>query len=188
VLVVGDVAGHGIDAASLMGRVRNGLRAYAIDEHDPALLLRRVHGLLRALDPDSMVTAVVAGYDPDTRVLTWSRAGHPPPLVCDRDGRTRFLDDVNATPLGTLGKNFSSARVELDEGALVVLYTDGLIERRDHLIDEGLAWLAERTSALCTESVEVICRLLVEHSFGSTPSMDDICVLVMRVTSSEPGT
>jgi PAS domain S-box-containing protein len=188
VLVVGDVAGHGIDAASLMGRVRNGLRAYAVDEPDPAQLLRRVHGLLRALDPDSMVTAVVASYDPGTRVLTWARAGHPPPLLCDRHGRTRFLEDVNATPLGTLGKNFSSARVELDEGALVVLYTDGLIERRDHLIDDGLAWLAERTRALCTESADAICRSLVEHSFASTPSTDDICVLVMRVTASEPGT
>ena len=69
VLVVGDVAGHGIEAASLMGRVRNGLRAYAVDGSDPAVLLRRVHELLRALDPDSMVTAVVACYRPDTRVL-----------------------------------------------------------------------------------------------------------------------
>ena len=186
VLVVGDVAGHGIEAASLMGRVRNGLRAYAVDGSDPAVLLRRVHELLRALDPDSMVTAVVACYDPSTRVLTWSRAGHPPPLVCDADGTTRFLDDVNATPLGTMGKNFASARVDLTEGSLLVLYTDGLIERRDHLIDEGLAWLAERTSALCREPAQNICRMLVDHSFSSSPSADDICVLVLRVALREP--
>jgi PAS domain S-box-containing protein len=181
VLVVGDVAGHGIGAASLMGRVRNGLRAYAVEAPDPAAMLRRVHDLLRALDPDSMVTAVVAGYDPETRVLTWSRAGHPPPLVCDRHGNTRFLEDVNATPLGTLGKHFASARVELEPGSLLVLYTDGLIERRDRIIDDGLAWLAEQTSALCTEPAAVICRRLVEHSFASAPSADDICVLVLRV-------
>ena len=133
-----------------------------------------------------MVTAVVACYDPSTRVLTWSRAGHPPPLVCAADGTTRFLVDVNATPLGTMGKNFASARVDLTEGSLLVLYTDGLIERRDHLIDEGLAWLAERTSALCREPAQNICRMLVDHSFSSSPSADDICVLVLRVALREP--
>ena len=66
VLVVGDVAGHGIEAASLMGRVRNGLRAYSIDSPDPSTLLRRLHEMLCALDPDSMVTAVVAYYEPET--------------------------------------------------------------------------------------------------------------------------
>ena len=105
-------------------------------------LLRRAHEMLRRLDPDSMVTAVVACYQPDTGVLTWSRAGHPPPLLCEADGTTRFLEDVNATPLGTFGKNFATAQVTLTDGALLVLYTDGLIERRERLIDEGLDWLA----------------------------------------------
>ena len=185
VLVVGDVAGHGLEAASLMGRVRNGLRAYAVDDADPSVLLRRVHELLRALDPDSMVTAVVACYDPATQVLTWSRAGHPPPLVCDRAGTTRFLDDVNATPLGTMGKNFATAHADLSDGDLVVLYTDGLIERRDHLIDDGLTWLAERARSMCNAPAADICRSLVDRSFSSSPSADDICVLVLRVRSQE---
>ncbi len=183
VLVVGDVAGHGIEAASLMGRVRNGLRAYAVDETDPAELLRRVHQLLCTLDPDSMVTAVVACYQPDTRLLTWARAGHPPPLLCNPDGSTRFLEEVNATPLGTLGKNFETAKVQLSEGSLVVLYTDGLIERRGRLIDEGFAWLADRVRALRGESVEALCKQLVDRSFASIPSADDICVLALRVTA-----
>jgi serine phosphatase RsbU (regulator of sigma subunit) len=187
VLVVGDVAGHGIEAASLMGRVRNGLRAYAVDNDDPGELLRKVHELLLAFDPESMVTAVVAFYDPETRVLTWSRAGHPPPLVCEPDGATRYLEDVNATPLGTMGKNFASARVDLAPGSLVVLYTDGLIERRERLIDEGLEWLADRTRALRNTAVDDLCLTLVDRSFATGPSADDICVLALRVTPVEPG-
>jgi PAS domain S-box-containing protein len=185
VLVVGDVAGHGIEAASLMGRVRNGLRAYAVDDADPASLLRRVHEMLRRLDPDSMVTAVVACYQPDTHVLTWSRAGHPPPLVCEADGTTRFLEDVNATPLGTFGKNFATAQVTLTDGALLVLYTDGLIERRERLIDEGLDWLAARTRASRNEPLAGLCANLVDRSFASSPSADDICVLALRVSPTE---
>jgi serine phosphatase RsbU (regulator of sigma subunit) len=185
VVVVGDVAGHGLEAASLMGRVRNGLRAYAIDCTDPSDLLRRVHEMLRTLDPESMVTAVVAYYRPDTRVLTWSRAGHPPPLVCEPDGTTRWLDEVNATPLGTMGKNFASARVDLHDGSLLVLYTDGLIERRERLIDDGLDWLLDRTRSLRAEPVDALCRNLVDRSFSSSRSADDICVLVLRATSTE---
>ncbi len=185
VLVVGDVAGHGIEAASLMGRVRNGLRAYAVDDADPANLLQRAHEMLRRLDPDSMVTAVVACYQPDTGVLTWSRAGHPPPLLCEADGTTRFLEDVNATPLGTFGKNFASAQVTLTDGALLVLYTDGLIERRERLIDEGLDWLASRTRTSRREPLADLCANLVDRSFASTPSADDICVLALRVSSTE---
>jgi serine phosphatase RsbU (regulator of sigma subunit)/PAS domain-containing protein len=186
VLVVGDVAGHGIEAASLMGRVRNGFRAYAVEGSDPSVLLRRVHEMLCTLDPDSMVTAVVACYQPETGVLTWSRAGHPPALVCDAEGNTRFLEDVNATPLGTLGKNFATAQTTLPSGSLLVLYSDGLIERRDRPIDDGLEWLAERTRALRAESVETICQTLVERSFDTSPTADDICVLVLRVSSPAP--
>jgi PAS domain S-box-containing protein len=184
VLVVGDVAGHGIEAASLMGRVRNGMRAYAVGSADPADLLRRVHEMLCTLDPESMVTAVVAYYHPETKMLTWSRAGHPPPLVCAPDGTTRYLEDVNATPLGTMGRNFASARVELSEGSLVVLYTDGLIERRQRLIDEGLEWLVERTRALRHEPIADLCHSLVERSFAMGPAADDICVLALRVTGA----
>jgi hypothetical protein len=105
--------------------------------------------------------------------------------LCDRAGTVRFLDDVNATPLGTMGKNFATARADLSDGDLVVLYTDGLIERRDHLIDDGLTWLAERTRSMCNAPAADICRSLVDRSFSSSPSADDICVLVLRVRSQE---
>jgi serine phosphatase RsbU (regulator of sigma subunit) len=130
-----------------------------------------------------MVTAIVACYQPDTRVLTWARAGHPPPLLCEPDGTTRFLEDVNATPLGTIGKEFPSAQVELAEDALVVFYTDGLIERRDRIIDEGLEWLAQQVPALHTQPVDTLCSALVERAFVSNPSGDDVCVLVLRAAT-----
>jgi PAS domain S-box-containing protein len=181
VLVVGDVAGHGIEAASLMGRARNALRAYAVEDADPATLLARVHTMLRALDPDAMITAVVARFDPKTRLLIWSRAGHPPPLLCSPDD-CRFLDAVNATPLGTFGRNFEDAREMLEPNSLLVIYTDGLVERRDHLIDEGLQWLSDRVTALRHRDPQDVCAALAEGGFTGEPSNDDTCVLVLRIT------
>ncbi|MET1001267.1 MAG: SpoIIE family protein phosphatase [Acidimicrobiia bacterium] len=182
VLVVGDVAGHGIDAASLMGRVRNGIRAYAVQDADPGALLERADEMVRTLDPDSMVTAVIGCYDPDTRLLRWSRAGHPPPLACYTDGRTEYLEGVNATPLGTVGRRFETAEVELPERALVVFYTDGLIERRRHSLDEGLEWLAGRVRALRHHDVQQLCRTLSVETFTENPSDDDLCILVLRTS------
>jgi serine phosphatase RsbU (regulator of sigma subunit) len=182
VLVVGDVAGHGIDAASLMGRVRNGIRAYAVQDADPGALLERADEMVRTLDPDSMVTAVIGCYDPDTRLLRWSRAGHPPPLACYTDGRTEYLEAVNATPLGTVGRSFETAEVELPERALVVFYTDGLIERRQHSLDEGLEWLAGRVRALRHHDVQQLCRTLSVETFTEHPSDDDLCILVLRTS------
>ena len=105
--------------------------------------------------------------------------------MCEADGTTRFLDDVNATPLGTFGKNFATAQVTLTDGALLVLYTDGLIERRERLIDEGLDWLAARTRTSRNEPLDDLCASLVDRSFASSPSADDICVLALRVSSAE---
>ncbi|MGQ0824430.1 MAG: SpoIIE family protein phosphatase [Actinomycetota bacterium] len=180
VVVVGDVAGHGIDAAALMGRARNALRAYAVENPDPAALLGRVHRLLLTLDADSMVTVVVGCYYAPTRELRWSRAGHPPPLVSDAKG-ARFLEDVNGVPLGTVAHEYETASLVLDPGALLVLYTDGLIERRDTVIDEGLDWLASRAATLHDLPVADVCRTLANESFAPIPSDDDLCVLVLRV-------
>ena len=76
--------------------------------------------------------------------MSWSRAGHPPPLLVSPDGTTRFLDDVNGVPLGTMVREYRTATTRLDPNSLMVCYTDGLVERRDRILDDGLAWLAER--------------------------------------------
>ncbi|MDQ1383910.1 MAG: hypothetical protein QOG65_1289, partial [Actinomycetota bacterium] len=181
VVVVGDVAGHGVEAASLMGRVRNALRAYAFEDSDPATVLLRLHRLIRNQDDDAMVTAFVARYEPATSLMSWSRAGHPPPLLVGRDGTTRFLDEVNGAPLGTMVREYRTATTRLDPGALIVCYTDGLIERRDRLLDDGLAWLEEKVRGYAGDPLGALCDKLVDDPFVPHPSPDDICVVALRV-------
>ncbi len=183
VVVVGDVAGHGVQAASLMGRVRNALRAYAMEDTEPASILIRLHRLLRAHDSLEMVTAFVARYDPERNTMSWSRAGHPPPLIVGPGGTTHFLDDVNGAPLGTMVRDYRSAVTPMPPGSLLVCYTDGLIERRDRIIDDGLAWLRQRVRQYVEDDIDTLCNKLVDDPFVPHPSPDDICVLAMRTDS-----
>lgn len=182
-LIVGDVAGHGVEAATLMARVRNAMRAYAAEDDDPGTLLARVDRLLHTFEEQAMVTAVVARYEPATGIVAWSRAGHLPPLLCDGGGGTRFLDDVNSPPLGTLAHGFETARARLGPGSLLVLYTDGLVERRDCVLDDGLDWLANRVRETHAQTLTTLCRLLADDPFVPHPSGDDICVLAIRAAT-----
>jgi serine phosphatase RsbU (regulator of sigma subunit)/putative methionine-R-sulfoxide reductase with GAF domain len=181
VLVVGDVAGHGVGAASLMGRVRNALRAYAVEDADAASILRRLDGLLHTLDEFAMVTAFIACYDSATREMSWSRAGHPPALLVGPDGRAEFLDTINGAPLGTMARQYVTCRTVLEPGALLVGYTDGLVERRDRIIDDGLNWLADRSCEQAHEPLDTLCTSLLDAPFVPHPSPDDMCVLALRV-------
>ncbi len=179
-IVVADVAGHGIQAASFMGRVRNALRAYAVVNSDPGTVLERLHTLVCMQDASEMVTAFVARIDPETYEMVWSRAGHPPPVLLAPNGETTFLDDVNGPPLGTVDVRYPEARATLDPRSLLVLYTDGLIERRDRVLDEGFAWLAERVREQARAELDTLCTTLVDHPFVPFPAPDDVCVLALR--------
>lgn len=183
-LVVGDVAGHGVEAASLMGRVRNALRAYAIEDTDPASILARLHRLLRAQEGTAMVTAFVARIAADGRSMTWSRAGHPPPALLAAGADVIWLDDVNGAPLGTMVRSYSTAHVDLAPGALLVCYTDGLVERRDRILDDGLDWLADRLREYVSDDLVTLCDKLVDDPFVPHPSPDDVCVLAARTDRS----
>jgi serine phosphatase RsbU (regulator of sigma subunit)/PAS domain-containing protein len=180
VVVVGDVAGHGVQAASVMGRVRNALRAYAIEDTEPSSILIRLHTLLRAHDSLEMVTAFVARYDPARNTMTWSRAGHPPALLVGPGGSALFLEQVNGAPLGTMASEYRSAVTPMPAGSLLVCYTDGLIERRDRIIDDGLDWLQQRVREYVDDDIDTLCNKLVDDPFVPHPSPDDICVLAMR--------
>ena len=182
-IVVGDVAGHGIGAASLMGRARNALRAYAFEDSDPARILLRLHRLLRDQDETAMVTAFVGRHDPVEHVMSWSRAGHPPPLLIPPGGPARFLNEINGAPLGTMPRGYTTATTRLDPGALMVCYTDGLVERRDRVIDDGFAWLAERVQEHAGDVLPTLCDKLVDDPFVPHPSPDDVCVVALRVTA-----
>lgn len=138
---VGDVVGHGIPAAVLMGRLRNAFRAYALDGLGPAEIMRR---LSRHLDQTDMATALCVEIDPYGRTLAYSSAGHPPALLATSEGVAR-LDGAPAPPLGVAAAAaFSEGRTGLGDGELLLLYTDGLIERRGTDLHARLA-LLERT-------------------------------------------
>jgi serine phosphatase RsbU (regulator of sigma subunit) len=114
--------------------------------------------------------------------MAWSRAGHPPPLLIGADCSSRFLDDVNGAPLGTMAKRYATAVTVLEPGSLLIGYTDGLVERRDRVLDEGLAWLDARARQHVNLPVDDLCAALLEDPFVPRPSPDDVCVLALRVT------
>jgi PAS domain S-box-containing protein len=176
VLAVGDVAGHGLDAATLMVRVRSALRAYAVDDPDPSRVLARLDRLIDVEEQGAFVTAVVAVVDPASGDVRWSRAGHPPPVVLQA-GAASVVDLPGGTPLGVrIGLDYPSASWRLEPGSVLVLYTDGLVERRDLSIDDGITQLL---AALETAPADLdgLVGSLVDLVRGRGGSDDDLCVL-----------
>jgi PAS domain S-box-containing protein len=182
VIVIGDVAGHGVGAAALMGRVRNAARAFAVEDPNPARILTRLDHLLRTLETDAFATAIAAHFDPATRTLLWARAGHPPPLLCTA-ARHEYLEAVGGTPLGVMVNTYTCESRQLEPGSLLVLYTDGLVERRARSIDDGMAWLAARVGEKRGADLEALCASLIDERFGNAPSEDDVCVFALRTTA-----
>ncbi|MCW2681298.1 MAG: Sensor phosphatase [Frankiales bacterium] len=183
-VAIGDVAGHDRDAAAVMGQVRNLLRgiAYTLGE-PPAKVLSALDRALRDLAVASLATAVFARLLPcadGTRLLRWSNAGHPPPLVLEPDGTVHVLR-TEADLL--LGLDAGTARVDHDHvlaaGATLLLYTDGLVERREASIDEGVDRLAEVVAELSGAGLDELCDLLLDR-LGEQGD-DDIALLAVRV-------
>jgi PAS domain S-box-containing protein len=182
-LVIGDVSGHNIASASIMGQVRSMLRAYAIDDPDPAAALERTNAAVVRLLPDALATVVYAVLDPASGELVYANAGHPPPVLTDVAGRSEYLDDAPGTMLGALlGDPFSVGWRRLPAGARLLCYTDGLIERRGRDIGEGLAALTETLKDCRRGSAEETCAT-VEAALVGTVRQDDVCLLAARLTS-----
>ena len=178
VLVVGDVTGHDIAAAAMMGQLRNLVRGTAYDRHEPpAAVLSRVDRALRGLQVDTLATVVLARIeqtDADRqqglRRLRWSNAGHPPPAVLRADGTVELLDRPSDLLLG-FDPDFprTDHEVVLHPDDTVVLYTDGLVERRDSPLDHGLARLRQALAALGTGPLDRLCDELLRGSSPTTP-------------------
>ncbi|WP_328884887.1 SpoIIE family protein phosphatase [Streptomyces sp. NBC_00316] len=195
-LVVGDVVGHGINAAATMGRLRTAVHTLADMELPPEELLARLDDTVQRLaeeDADAphqtstMVgaTCLYAVYDPVTRRCTMARAGHLPPAVIDPQGRVTFPDLPTGAPLGIgLGAHFESVELELPEGSLLALYTDGLVETRGHDIEEGMDRLATAL-AQPDRSLEELCTRATESFPGQAPC-DDVTLLLVRTRSLSP--
>jgi serine phosphatase RsbU (regulator of sigma subunit) len=181
---IGDIAGHGVVAASLMGKLRNGARAFAAIGAQPAELVGRLNRLL--LDGDSedpFVTTIYADLEPMTGHIRWASAGHPPPLVV-RDGTAWFLDGSIVPPLGGAGSaSGPDNETSLAHGDLLLLYTDGVIEVRGEDLALGFDRLASAATAVEAHDLESYASNVIERATEGRRRRDDCCVLVLRRAS-----
>jgi anti-sigma regulatory factor (Ser/Thr protein kinase)/putative methionine-R-sulfoxide reductase with GAF domain len=178
-LTIGDVAGHGLAAATYMGQLRSAVRAYALDVESPAELLGK---LARFADREQsrMATMVYATLNLDTWAVDFARAGHPYPLLLRADGTASFLTEAVGPPLGTgMVGDYRQQHVTLEAGETLFLYTDGLIERRGSKFAEGEATLVEAAMA-APDDPDLMCRMIIERLTQGIEVRDDIAVLAVR--------
>ncbi|WP_306300589.1 SpoIIE family protein phosphatase [Streptomyces sp. NRRL B-24572] len=177
-LVIGDVMGHGIHAAAVMGQLRTAVRTLARHDIAPARMLRSLDAVVADLGEDEMATCVYAVHDPATGGWVIARAGHPPPAVATPDGTITFLDGPSGTPLGTGAHDFGTEEVALPGGGLLVLYTDGLIEARDRDLDQGMRQLAEALQPL-DRPLDTLCDEVLGRLLAGS-AQDDVAMLLAR--------
>jgi hypothetical protein len=178
-LVTGDVAGHGLNAAVVMGRVRSALRAYTLLGEGPARVLELTDGKVQHFEIGAMVTVICATARPPYDEFHICSAGHLPPVLAAPGQRTELLDVQVGPPLGIVDLPRRTRRVSMPLGALLLLYTDGLVERRDESIERGLHRLR---AAVHAESAEQVCRTVMRQLVGGEPVADDIALLAVHRT------
>jgi anti-sigma regulatory factor (Ser/Thr protein kinase)/putative methionine-R-sulfoxide reductase with GAF domain len=183
-LAIGDVAGHGLRAAALMGQLRAALRAYALDGDPPADTLKRLDRMLQTISGRGMATAGYAVVDPASGTLRYASAGHPPPIIVRAGREAHLLEVKTAPPLGSLPfASFHETRERLAPGDTILLYTDGLIERRREPLTVGLERL--RALAATPATAEQLCQRVVEQLLPPGGGDDDIAVVALRVVPVE---
>lgn len=178
-LAIGDVAGHGIVAAATMGQMRMALRAYAVEGLEPSQAIARLDALLTQLHPNEMTTLVYGHFDPRTGRATLARAAHPPPLLVEASGEVSFIGGGFTPPLGVGHRGtHPDVEVDLSPGATLLLYTDGLIDRRGESIDAGLARLVQ-AAATAPGDLEPATDYLIRTLLPGG-SEDDTAILALR--------
>jgi Stage II sporulation protein E (SpoIIE)/Phosphoserine phosphatase RsbU, N-terminal domain/GAF domain len=176
-IAIGDVMGRGVRAASVMGQMRTAFRAYALGGESPDIVVARLNRLLPTLDPDHFSTMVYVTWDPTQTVANLVRAGHPPPLVVEPQGRTRYLERAGSLPLGVLpDAEYHLDQVRLRLGSTLVLYTDGLVEQQGEL-EDGLTQLERAVSG--SGDLRAICDRVVDKVLPAQ-SVDDAALLMVR--------
>ncbi|MBW8487155.1 SpoIIE family protein phosphatase [Actinomadura parmotrematis] len=183
-VAVGDVSGHGIGATATMSRIRGALSAYLAEGHSPGRALALTSALTRALPPETIVTVCCALIDPAAGTLEYANAGHPPPLLRAADGAVTPLDAVLDTPLGVVpGAPCAAAGAAFPPGATLLLYTDGLVERRGEHLGTGLARLSAALGAAARPLEPLADALLAATAPGGA---DDVTLLLVRATAGPP--
>jgi GAF domain-containing protein/anti-sigma regulatory factor (Ser/Thr protein kinase) len=185
-LVVGDVVGKGVQAAASMAQLRNAIRAFSVDRLKPSSVLVRLNRLADEVLDTSFATLAYLALEPETGMCRLSSAGHPPPVVACPDGRVELVERARGLPLGTgLRTTYRQELLELPAGSVLVLYTDGLVERRGRSIDEGLDALLRATSSGPKDPDRLLEHIL-EHVVGDEERGDDIALLAVRIMPVAP--
>lgn len=182
--MIGDVAGSGLWAAAIMGRMRSALRAYALETADPAEIISRLERKMAHFEPDAMATVQCAVFSPDLSSVRISSAGHLPPLLAVPGEATVVLPVPSDTLIGALGEpgRHRVTEINLPPGALLCLYTDGLVERRDRPIDDNIAHLAK---AIKADDPETCCAAAMIAMAELSPSGDDVALLTLLRTTAD---
>jgi phosphoserine phosphatase RsbU/P len=179
-VVIGDVAGAGLQAAVIMGRIRSVMQGYALETADPGEVLDRLDRKMRYFEPDAMATVLCAMVSPARDQMRVCSAGHLPPILA-RPGHPAVVADVAGNLL--IGMPALERRqvsiLDFPPGAVLCLYTDGLVERRDRPIDEGIARLC---AAVTTADPEAGCASVMAAMADYSPHTDDIALLMLRHT------
>lgn len=181
-VVLGDVVGHNLVSASVMSQVRNALRAYAVDDPDPASVLARTNTAVTRLMPDAMATVFYGVLDVPGRCLTYATAGHPPPLVVSAEG-SGYLPGPVGLMLGVAAEtSYDAGSRVLTAGTTLLLYSDGLVEDRARSLAEGLAVLADAFADDVPDDPADICDRAQATMSDPAARADDVCLLAVRLS------
>ncbi|MEV4245605.1 SpoIIE family protein phosphatase [Streptosporangium canum] len=182
--IIGDVQGHNVTAAALMGQLRTAVRAYATTGADPGEVLARTNRLLADLDPDLFATCVYVQLDLRRRRACLARAGHPQPLLRHPDGGVRVLDVPGGLLLGLDPEaDYPCVEIPLPVGSILALYTDGLIETPGIDLDDALAELGVELARLGDQHLDELADAMIRHARRTSRRGDDIALLLLRLTA-----
>ncbi|MFN0282549.1 MAG: SpoIIE family protein phosphatase [Kineosporiaceae bacterium] len=180
-VAIGDAAGHGLPAARVMSVLRNALRAYAMLGGGPGSVVTHLDRLVARLEPDAFATLAYLELDPATGDGAWAAAGHPPMLQVTTDGSAAFLPGDPDPPIGSLGPaGARHHRFRLEPGDALVLYTDGLVERRDVDLGSGLEALRAAVERARTESAPALVDDVTTRLLGGRGPSDDVCLVAVQ--------
>ncbi|WP_231748800.1 SpoIIE family protein phosphatase [Mycobacterium sp. M26] len=180
-LVVGDCVGHDLTAATVMGQLRSACRALLLEKSSPAATLAGLDRFAARLPGAQCTTAFCAVLDPETGELTYSSAGHPPPILVDIDGRTTLLEDGHSISLGIRPQQVRpQAQVTVPAQATLLLYTDGLVERRRRSLDDGITDAADLIRADSALDLDSLADRIMSKLAPSGGYQDDVALLLYR--------
>lgn len=179
--VVGDVVGKGVVAASVMSEIRTAVRAYALDQPDPLAVVTMLNTLLLSMERKRSATLIFSALDLENGELTLVNAGHPPPLVIDRAGRCEYVVEASGPPLGvSWAARYQSEQLEFPPEHAMLLYTDGLIERRGSSIDEGLHRLASSLENAAVGQRDALADTVFARILADVDLEDDVALLAIE--------